>query len=211
MGDGRLLALLTARIAGDAVREADRIRGAVDGFAVGADLLLGPGPGVVGALARIGEVTTLFAIHGTPDVVGRAAGRLAEYGARRIAVHALVEEGAMEAAATAAAASGATIVAASLDPGIDDARAAALGLGRSRGAVVSRLAKRARAAGASGVLATLADLGVVAQAAPELERVGIGISSLAAIDEARQRGADLIVAPSALVGGIATAPSGVSE
>jgi hypothetical protein len=61
------------------------------------------------------------------------------------------------------------------------------------------------------VLATLADLGVVAQAAPELERVGIGISSLAAIDEARQRGADLIVAPSALVGGIATAPSGVSE
>ncbi|HUG74088.1 MAG TPA: orotidine 5'-phosphate decarboxylase / HUMPS family protein [Acidimicrobiia bacterium] len=202
MGDRGLVALLTARIAGEAVREADQISGAVDGFAVGADLLLGPGPGVVGALARIGEVTTLFAIHGTPEIVGRAAGRLAEYGARRIAVHALVEEGAMEAAVVAAAASGATVVAASLDSGIDDARAASLGLGGSRGAVVSRLAKRASAAGASGVLATLADLGVVAQAAPELGRVAVGISSLTGIDEARQRGADLIVVPSGLVGGI---------
>jgi orotidine-5'-phosphate decarboxylase len=165
----------------------------------------------VGALARIGEVTTLFAIHGAPDVVGRAVGRLAEYGARRIAVHALVEEGATEAAVVAAAASGATVVAASLDPGIDDARAAALGLGRSRGTMVSRLAKRAAAAGVSGVLTTLADLGVVAQAAPELERVGVGISSLAQVDEARQRGADLIVAPSALAGGTGTAPSGVRE
>lgn len=204
MGDGRLVALLTARIAGDAVREADRISGAVDGFAVGADLLLGPGPGVVGALARIGEVTTLFAIHGTPDVVGRAAGRLAGYGARRIAVHALVEGGAMEAAVVATAAAGSTVVAASLDVGIDDARAATLGLGGSRGAVVSRLARRAAEAGASGVLATLGDLGVVAQAAPELERMGIGISSLAGIDEARQRGADLIVVPADMVGGIAT-------
>jgi orotidine-5'-phosphate decarboxylase len=208
VGDGRLIALLSARIAGDAVRQADQVSGAVDGFAIGADLLLGPGPGVVGALARIGEVMTLLAIHGTTDVVGRAAGRLGEYGARRIAVHAFVEAGAMEAAVSAAEASGATIVAASLDPGIDDARAATLGLGGSRGSVVSRLAKRAAAAGASGMLATLADLGVVAQAAPELERVGVGISSLAAIDEARQRGADLIVAPSALVGGIRKAPSG---
>jgi orotidine-5'-phosphate decarboxylase len=199
MADGRLVALLTARIAGDAVREAERINRSVDGFAVGADLLLGPGPGVVGALARIGEVTTLFALHGTPDVVGRAAGRLAEYGARRIAVQALVEEAAMAAAVVAAAAAGASVVAAPLDAGIDDARAAALGLGGSRGAVVSRLAKAASSAGASGVLANLGDLGVVAQAAPELERVAVGVVSPDGIDEARQRGADLIVAPSSLI------------
>jgi orotidine-5'-phosphate decarboxylase len=200
VGDGRLVALLTARNAGDAVREAEKIGRGVDGFAVGADLLLGPGPGVVGALARIGEVTTVFAIHGTVDTVGRAAGRLAEYGARRIAVHALVEEGAMEAAVQAVAGWGATVVAASLDSGVDDARAARLGLGGSRGAVVSRLAKRASDAGVSGVLTTLSDLGVVAQAAPGLERVGIGISSSAEVDEARLRGADLIVVSPALIG-----------
>lgn len=196
----RLLGLLSARTAGDAVREAERIAGSVRGFAVGADLLLGPGPGVVGALARLGEVTTLLALHGTADSVGRATGRLADYGARWIAVHALSEVGVMEAAVEAATASGAAVVAATLDPRVDDARAVALGLGRSRGAVVSRLAKHAAGAGAVGVLATLADLGVLAQVSPGLERIGFGVSSLEALDEARRRGADLVVVPSALAG-----------
>ena len=53
-----------------------------------AGLLHGPGPGLVGAVARLGPVLADANLHDLPSVVERAARRLAEYGARWVSVHA---------------------------------------------------------------------------------------------------------------------------
>lgn len=190
----RLLMRLPGRSAEEAVRAASSAPGAA-GFAVGVDLLAGPGAAAVGALSRLGRVLVLWAIHGSASDVAAAVARLAGFGPSWIAVHAVSGEEALGAAVEAARGSSAEIVAATLDPAVDDARATALGLGASRGRMVSRLAARARDAGASGVLCALGDVVVVEQAAPGLGRIVVGVESPTEATAALERGAELVVVP----------------
>jgi orotidine-5'-phosphate decarboxylase len=83
-----LLVALDVRSAEEAVRLARALAGKVAGFKVGLGLLHGPGPGLVGALARLGPVFADAKLHDIPSQVQAAARRLGEYGARWVTAHA---------------------------------------------------------------------------------------------------------------------------
>ena len=83
-----LLVALDLRSAEEAVRLARLLAGKVAGFKVGLGLLYGPGPGLVGALARLGPVMADAKLHDIPSQVHAAARRLGEYGARWVTAHA---------------------------------------------------------------------------------------------------------------------------
>lgn len=202
-----LVVALDVRSAQDAVRLAAAVAPHCAGLQVSLGLLHGPGPGVVGALARIGPVLADAALHGIPSAVEAAARRLGEYGARWVTAHALGGRAMLEAAAEglAAGAGGrpAGILAITVLTSLDEAALAAAGLGGSPGKLTARLAKVAAAAGVEGVMCPVSQLGVAAEVAPGLVRVAPGIrrdgaepdDHRAAADagEARRRGADLVV------------------
>lgn len=188
-----LLAALSGRSAETAVRAATA-SGEVAGFAVGAELLSGPGPAVISALAGLGPVLALAGLHGEATGAAAAAGRLADYGVEWVTVQAT--DGSELVAAVAA--SGVRVVAVTLRPGQGDADVAGLRLGQSRGRTVSRLAEVAAAAGAQGVLCDLPDLGVVAQVAPTADRF-VAISQAEDAVKAVDRGATHLIVPSDLV------------
>lgn len=188
-----LLAAVSGRSAEDAVRSAAAL-GEVGGFVVGAELVMGPGPAIVSALAGLGPVMVLAGLHGDIPSAAAAAGRLADYGATWVTVQAM--DGPDLVAAVAAA--GVLVVAVTLRPGQGDGELAALRLGPSRGRTVSRLAELAAGAGAVGVLCDSPDLGVVAQVAPAADRfVRVATSEEAA--RAVDRGATHLIAGSDLL------------
>ena len=84
----------------DAVRMARLVGPHVGGFKVGSVLLQGPGPGVVGVLARLGPVMADAKLHDLPDQVEAAASLLGEYGARWVTAHAAGGHEMLVAAAT---------------------------------------------------------------------------------------------------------------
>jgi orotidine-5'-phosphate decarboxylase len=201
-----LLVALDLRTAEEAVRLARLLAGHVAGFKVGIGLLYGPGPGVVGAVARIGPVFADAKLHDIPSQVQQAARRLGEYGARWVTAHASggVEMLQAAAAGLAAGAGGreAGILAVTVLTSIDEVASSAL-FGRSPGELTSRLARRAAEAGVEGVVCSPKELRVVADVAPGLLRVTPGIrpAGEAAHDqrrtatpaEAMARGANLLV------------------
>lgn len=206
MDDRRVIVALDLRTAEEAVRLANALAEYVAGFKVGLGLLHGPGPGLVGTLARIGPVFADAKLHDIPSQVKMAARRLGEYGARWVTAHASGGVAMLEAAGEglAAGSGGAEsgILAVTVLTSIDAAEATAL-FGRSPGQLTSRLAKRAAAAGVEGVVCSPRELGVVAEVAPGLRRVTPGIRPegsgpddqrrTATPSEARERGADLLV------------------
>jgi orotidine-5'-phosphate decarboxylase len=201
-----LVVALDVRSAEEAVRLARTLAGTVAGFKVGLGLLHGPGPGLVGALARLGPVFADAKLHDIPSQVQAAARRLGEYGARWVTAHASGGVEMLEAAADGlAAGSGgreAGILAVTVLTSIDEAASSAL-FGRTPGELTSRLAKRAAEAGVEGVVCSPKELGVVVDVAPALLRVvpGIRPAGAAAHDqrrtatpaEALARGAHLLV------------------
>ncbi|MBM3694440.1 MAG: orotidine-5'-phosphate decarboxylase [Actinobacteria bacterium] len=201
-----LLVALDVRRAEEAVRLARLLAGKVAGFKVGLGLLHGPGPGVVGAVARLGPVFADAKLHDIPSQVQAAARRLGEYGARWVTAHASggVEMLRAAAAGLEAGAGGraAGILAVTVLTSIDEAAAGAL-FGRSPGELTSRLARRAAEAEVEGVICSPKELRVVAEVAPGLLRVtpGIRAAGTAAHDQRRistpteavARGADLLV------------------
>jgi orotidine-5'-phosphate decarboxylase len=206
MVNSRVIVALDLRTAEEAVRLARLLAGKVAGFKVGLGLLHGPGPGVVGAVARLGPVFADAKLHDIPSQVQAAARRLGEYGARWVTAHA---SGGVEMlqAATAGLAAGAGgrecgVLAVTVLTSIDEAVSTAL-FGRTPGELTSRLAKRAAEAGVEGVVCSPKELRVVAEVAPGLLRVTPGIrpAGTAAHDqrrtatpaEALARGADLLV------------------
>jgi orotidine-5'-phosphate decarboxylase len=203
---GRVIVALDLRTAEEAVRLARLLAGKVAGFKVGLGLLHGPGPGVVGAIARVGPVFADAKLHDIPSQVQAAARRLGEYGARWVTAHA---SGGIEMlqAASAGLAAGAGgretgVLAVTILTSIDEAASSAL-FGRTPGELTSRLAKRAAEAGVEGVVCSPKELRVVAEVAPGLLRVTPGIrpAGAAAHDQRRTatpaeavaRGADLLV------------------
>jgi orotidine-5'-phosphate decarboxylase len=206
MDDRRVIVALDLRTAEEAVRLARALADYVAGFKVGLGLLYGPGPGLVGTLARIGPVFADAKLHDIPSQVKAAARRLGEYGARWVTAHA-AGGAAMLAAAGEGLAAGSGgresgVLAVTVLTSIDSAEAGAL-FGRSPGELTARLAKRAAAAGVEGVVCSPKELGVVAEVAPSLRRVTPGIRPegspvddqrrTATPAEARARGADLLV------------------
>lgn len=196
---GRLLVRLSGGSAADAARVARATTG-VGGFSVGVDLLSGPGAPVVGAIARIGPVASLWAVHGDPEEVASACTRLAEFGARWVAVAASSGIDALAAGVASTSGTEAEIAAWTVEPGLDDATVAALGMGRSRGSAVSRAAKAARRAGVKTIVCGVRDLGVVAQVAQGVETIVVGAVSHSDVVEALDRGATFVVVPAAMVG-----------
>lgn len=206
MVNSRVIVALDLRTAEDAVRLARLLAGKVAGFKVGLGLLHGPGPGVVGAVARLGPVFADAKLHDIPSQVQAAARRLGEYGARWVTAHA---SGGIEMlqAASAGLTAGAGgrdcgVLAVTVLTSIDEAASTAL-FGRTPGELTSRLAKRAAEAGVEGVVCSPKELRVVADVAPGLLRVTPGIrpSGTATHDQRRTatpaeavaRGADLLV------------------
>jgi len=206
MDDRRIIVALDLRTAEEAVRLARALADVVAGFKVGLGLLYGPGPGLVGALARIGPVLADAKLHDIPSQVQAAARRLGEYGARWVTAHASGGVDMLRAATDgllAGAGGGqAGVLAVTVLTSIDASAASAL-FGRTPGQLTSGLAKKAAEAGVEGVVCSPKELGVVADVAPGLLRVTPGIrpEGSAADDqrrtatpaEARARGADLLV------------------
>jgi len=184
-----ILALLPGRSAEDAVRSAIAV--GTSGFAVGQDLLAGPGPAVISGLN--GDVLVLAGLHGAAAAAAAAARRLRGYGATWVTVQAIDGPGLVE----AIAATGVGVVASTMRHGQDDAEAAKVA-GRTRGKVVSRLAGVAVAAGAGGVLCDLSDLGVVADVAPGASRF-VWVDTPEEAVEAAGRGASYLIVDAAAV------------
>lgn len=176
---------LPGRSAEEAVRHATGSKKGF-GWAVPVGLIMGVGPLVVRALAEHGPVLVEMPIMGSEHQVSEAVRRLGRIGAAWVVVGAASGVEAVAAAASAAAGVGTRVAVTTLEPAIDDAASTRL-FGNSRGSIVSQLARAAVGAGASGVLCTLPDLGVVA---------GLETFRFAFVDSpdqfrsAEQRGAD---------------------
>ena len=198
-----VLAVLPGRSAEDAVRAAAGIEG-VAGVVVAADLLAGPGPAVIAALAANHDVLVLAGLHGDATRAAAAARRYGEYGAAWVTAQAADGPALLE----AAAASGVRFLAVTLRHGQGDAEAASIG-GRSRGKAVSRLADSAVRAGAEGVLCDLSDLGVVAQVAPNASRF-VWVDGPAEAIGAARRGAEYVIVDAAVAAETAAAIAGAA-
>jgi len=202
-----IIVALDVRTAEEALRLATRLKPHVAGFQIGLGVLHGPGPGVVGALARVGPVLADAKLHDIPSQVRAAARRLGEYGARWITVHASggqrMLEAAREGLAEGAAGRDTGVLAITVLTSLDAIDLTAVGLGDRPGRLVSKMARVADAAGIEGVVCSPQEIRVVAEVAPRLLTVIPGIRPdgeaaadqrrVATPEEAIVRGADLLV------------------
>lgn len=201
-----ILVALDFSSAEEAVRMAQRLRPYVGGFKVGLELMMGPGPATVAAVAELGlPVFADAKLHDIPNTVSRAARQLGRYGARWVTVHALGARPMVEAAVEALTSvnSGAGILAITVLTSLGPDDLARTGVGDSPGKQVARLSRLAKEAGAEGVVCAVKELGDVAQAAPGLLRVTPGVrppggdpddqARVATPADAIRRGADYLV------------------
>lgn len=182
---GPVLVALDMPTAEEAVRLARRVRDHVAGFKVGLGLLHGPGPGTITAVAELGlPVFADAKLHDIPSQVERAAQRLGSVGARWVTAHAGGGGEMLEAAVSGLAVGSdghGGILGVTVLTSLDEAALAAIGVARTPGRLVSRMARVVDAAGCEGVVCSPLELGVVADVAPRLVKVTPGV---------RPRGAD---------------------
>jgi orotidine-5'-phosphate decarboxylase len=179
----------------------------VDGFKVGLELLLGPGPATIAAIRQLGKPVFADAkLHDIPNTVSGAARQLGRLGARYITAHAsggqAMLTAAVEGLVDGASGHPAGILAITVLTSLDEANLKSTGVAGTLGEQVARLTKLAGGAGCEGVVSPTKQLGVVAQVAPKLIRVAPGIrnglseddqAQVATAEEAIARGADIIV------------------
>ncbi len=192
----------------EAVSLAQTLSPHVGGFKIGLELLMGPGPSLLGIVEEYGcPVLCDAKLHDIPNTVNRAARRLGRYGVRWLTVHAAGGPAMLEAAAEGLAegAGGrlAGVLAVTILTSLDDADLAKVGVVGTGGKQVSRLAKLAAAHGVEGVVCSVKELGDVAQVAPGLLKATPGIrpagvehhdqTRVATPREAAERGSDLII------------------
>lgn len=173
-----ILVALDVPTASEAVRLARSLREVVGGFKVGLELLMGPGPALVGIIADLGLPVFCDAkLHDIPTTVGRSAEQLARVGARWVSVHAAGGGDQLAAAVDGLRRSGrdAGVLAVTVLTSMDDGVLASVGVGHSVGRQVSRLAKLAAQAGAEGIVCSPWEVGVAREVAPGLTRVTPGI------------------------------------
>lgn len=202
-----ILVALDVPTAEQAVRLAQALFPHVGGFKVGLELLMGPGPGTVGAIAQLGKPVFADAkLHDIPNTVEASAAALGRMGARWVTVHASGGRDQMRAAveglARGAAGRSAGILGVTVLTSLDDSDLAQIGIDRSVGRQTSRLAKLAAESGAEGVICSPRELGVVATVTPDLIKVTPGIRPDDSADDQKrvmtpqqaiQRGADWLV------------------
>jgi len=190
-----------------AVSLAEEVADHVVGFKVGLGLLYGPGPIIIAALVGLGRPVFADAkLNDIPSQVEAAARRLGEHGARWVTAHVNGGESMLEAAVaglhTGAGAAPAGILGVTVLTSHDEASLARVGIDRSPGKLVARMARVAADAGCEGVVSSPQELNVVAEVAPGLLRVTPGIRPTDRDDdqartmtpvEAVRRGADLLV------------------
>ncbi len=191
----------------DAVAMAEDVAGHVVGFKIGLGLLHGPGPLLISALVALGKPVFADAkLHDIPSQVEAAARRLGEHGARWVTAHVGGGQDMLEAAVrglqAGAGAAPAGILGVTVLTSLDEASLARVGINRTPGKLVSRMAKVADASGCEGVVSSPKELTIVADVAPSLLRVTPGIRLVDSDDdqartmtpaEAVERGADLLV------------------
>ena len=175
-----ILVALDVPTAEEAVRLAQAVAPHVGGFKVGLELLMGPGPATVGALAQLGKPVFADAkLHDIPNTVRAAAEALGRMGARWVTVHASGGRAQLEAAAEGLERGAGNrpvgVLAVTVLTSLDDADLAQVGIAGTAGRQTSRLAKLAAASGAEGVICSPKELGVVASVASELLKVTPGI------------------------------------
>lgn len=187
-----VLVALDVPSAEQAVRLATRLEPWVAGFKVGLELMMGPGPATIAAVAELGKPVFADAkLHDIPTTVGRAARQLGRIGARWVSVHASGGEAMVEAAAeglregSGGRQAGILAITVLTSLGADDLER--VGVGRSPGRQVARLAKLAAGSGAEGVVCSVRELGDVAQVAPDLIRVTPGIRPASSADDDQAR------------------------
>jgi orotidine-5'-phosphate decarboxylase len=203
-----ILVALDVPSAEQAVRMARSLAPHVGGFKVGLELLMGPGPAVVSAIAELGRPVFCDAkLHDIPNTVEQAARQVGRLGARWLTVHAGGGEP-MMAAAVAGLAAGAGdrragVLAVTVLTSLGAAALTSTGVTGTPGRQVARLTKLAASAGVEGVVCSVKELGDVAQVAPQLLKVTPGVrppgaaagdqERVATPEEAMARGADLLV------------------
>ena len=152
----------------------------VGAFKIGLGLLHGPGPGTIDALVRLEKPVFVDAkLHDIPSQVAAAAERLANHGARWVTAHISggldMLQAAVEGLAEGASGARAGVLGVSVLTSLDKADLERIGIQRSPGQLVGKMAKVAAVAGCEGVVCSPQELNVVAQAAPGLRRVTPGI------------------------------------
>lgn len=202
-----IIVALDLPTAEEAVEVAMAVAPYVGAFKVGLGLLHGPGPGTIDVLARLDRPVFADAkLHDIPSQVERAAERLGEHGARWVTAHVSGGEAMLEAAVrglqrgSGMAAAG--ILGVTVLTSLDAQRLQRVGIQRSPGTLVGKMAKVASHTGCEGVVCSPEELNVVNQAAPGLLKVTPGIRTVATDDdqervatpkEAIRRGANRLV------------------
>lgn len=202
-----IIVALDMRTAEEAVRMAQIVSPHVGAFKIGLGLLHGPGPATIDALVRVGKPVFVDAkLHDIPSQVAAAAERLGTHGARWVTAHvsggADMLAAAVEGLRRGAAGAEAGILGVSVLTSLDKADLEHVGIQRSPGQLVGKMAKVADESECEGLVCSPRELNVVVQAAPRLIRVTPGIRPHATEDdqvrtatprEAMERGATMLV------------------
>ncbi len=175
-----IIVALDLPTAEEAVRMAQEVAPHVGAFKVGLGLLHGPGPATIDALVRLGKPVFADAkLHDIPSQVRAAAERLGTHGARWVTAHISggidMLEAAVAGLSSGASGAEAGILGVSVLTSLDKTDLERVGIQRSPGQLVGKMAKVAHAAGCEGVVCSPKELNVVAHAAPGLMRVTPGI------------------------------------
>lgn len=202
-----IIVALDLPTAEEAVEVAMAVADHVGAFKIGLGLLHGPGPGTIDALVRLDKPVFADAkLHDIPSQIEAAAYRLGTHGARWVTAHVSgglpMLEAAVRGLQRGSGMAEAGVLGVSVLTSLDKPDLERLGIQRSPGQLVGKMAKVAEAAGCEGLVCSPQELNVVAQAAPGLTRVTPGIrptsidddqSRVATPEEAIARGADWLV------------------
>ncbi|MEN8040302.1 MAG: orotidine-5'-phosphate decarboxylase [Actinomycetota bacterium] len=175
-----IIVALDMPTAEEAVRMAQEVAPHVGAFKIGLGLLHGPGPTTIDALVRVGRPVFADAkLHDIPSQVHAAAERLGKHGARWITAHAsggaAMLEAAVEGLNSGASGAEAGVLGVSVLTSLSKADLERVGIQRTPGQLVGKMAKVADASRCEGLVCSPQELNVVAQAAPRLKRITPGI------------------------------------
>jgi orotidine-5'-phosphate decarboxylase len=207
VSDNPIIVALDLPTAEQAIAIAQQVSPHVGAFKIGLGLLHGPGPATIDVLVRLGRPVFADAkLHDIPSQVRTAAERLGNHGARWVTAHVSGGMDMLQAAVEGleAGAGGATagVLGVSVLTSLAKQDLERVGIQRSPGQLVGKMAKVAAAARCEGLVCSPQELNVVAQAAPGLLRVTPGIrptdvdddqARTATPSDAIERGASLLV------------------
>ena len=180
VSDNPIIVALDLPTAEQAVAIAQQVRPHVGAFKIGLGLLHGPGPATIDALVRLGRPVFADAkLHDIPSQVRAAAERLGNHGARWVTAHVSggmdMLQAAVEGLEAGAGGASAGVLGVSVLTSLAKPDLERVGIQRSPGQLVGKMAKVAAAAHCEGLVCSPLELNVVAQAAPGLLRVTPGI------------------------------------